>query len=251
MTSRGRHPFLDWPGPIPFAHRGGASIAPENTLAAFRHAVDLGYRYLETDVHATADGVLVAFHDVDLSRTCGRPGLIGEMSWSDVARARVDDREPIPLLEDLLEEFGEARINIDCKSDAAVEPLIATVRRTGCIDRICIGAFSDRRLRRLRGALGEGLCTALGPLEVAGLRLLGRRPHTPTAAQVPVRQGPIEIVTEGFIERSRRHGIDVHVWTIDDPDEMSRLLDLGVGGIMTDRPDLLREVLESRRQWAT
>lgn len=247
----GRHPFLDWPGPIPFAHRGGASLWPENTLAAFRYAVELGYTYLETDVHATADGVLVAFHDADLSRTCGRPGRIVDLRWSEVAEARVDGREPIPLFEQLLEEFPDARINVDCKSEAAVEPLVAAIRRTGCIDRICIGSFSDRRLRRLRRALGDRLCTALGPLEVAGLAVAGRRWGSARAAQVPVRQGRVEIVEPRFIERSRRHGLDVHVWTIDDPAEMERLLDLGVAGIMTDRPDLLRAVLEARHHWYT
>jgi hypothetical protein len=109
------HPYLDWPGPIPFAHRGGASDNPENTMPAFQHAVDLGYTYLETDVHATSDGVLVAFHDPDLSRTCGRDGTIDSMTARDVASARVDGREPIPLFEELVGSFPEARFNIDCK----------------------------------------------------------------------------------------------------------------------------------------
>jgi glycerophosphoryl diester phosphodiesterase len=95
-TSPPRHPFLDWPGPIPFAHRGGATEAPENTMPAFERAVGLGYHYLETDVHTTADGIVVAFHDDDLSRTCGRPGRISELPWREVATCRVDGKEPIP-----------------------------------------------------------------------------------------------------------------------------------------------------------
>jgi glycerophosphoryl diester phosphodiesterase len=90
-----RHPYLDWDGPIPFAHRGGASDAPENTMPAFEYAVDLGYRYIETDVQVTSDGVLVAFHDDDLKRTCGRDGRISRLPWSEVRTALVDGRAPV------------------------------------------------------------------------------------------------------------------------------------------------------------
>ena len=142
-TSRPRHPFLDWPAPIPFAHRGGASEAPENTLPAFQRAVDLGYRYLETDVHVTADGVVVAFHDDDLSRTCGRPGRIHELTWDEVSTARVEGREPIPRLTDLLESFPDARVNIDCKTDEVVIPLGDELARTGALSRVCVNSFRD------------------------------------------------------------------------------------------------------------
>jgi glycerophosphoryl diester phosphodiesterase len=243
------HPFLDWPEPIPFAHRGGASVASENTLAAFAHAVGLGYRYLETDVHATRDGVIVAFHDPDLQRTCGRAGVIGDLAWSEVATARVDGKEPIPLLEELLEEFPDVRINIDCKTDAAVDGLIATVRRTSCIERVCLASFSQARLHRLRRSLGPEACVALGPRQIASLRLFGRMPGNLGPAQVPTRSGAVPLVDRRFIQHCHRVGVPVHVWTIDDPVEMHRLLDLGVDGIMTDRTDLLRDVLLDRGQW--
>ncbi|HAP78107.1 MAG TPA: glycerophosphodiester phosphodiesterase [Acidimicrobiaceae bacterium] len=243
------HPYLDWDGPIPFAHRGGASDAPENTMPAFEYAVGLGYRYIETDVHVTADGVLVAFHDNDLQRTCGRPGRISDLPWSEVRQARVNGEAPIPLLEDLLGEWPDVRVNIDCKSNAAVDALVATLRRTNSLDRVCVGAFNDVRMRRLRALLGPDLCTALGPGGVTSMRY-GRpvrvRAHT---AQVPVKQGPITVVNEAFVARAHRHGLHVHVWTIDDPAEMHRLLDLGVDGIMTDRPAVLREVFEERGLW--
>ncbi len=243
------HPFLDWPGPLAFAHRGGASEAPENTLPAFEHAVRLGYTYLETDAHVTADGVVVAFHDPDLGRTCGRPGTIAELPWSEVAAARVDGREPIPLLEDLLGAFPGARVNIDAKSDAVVDGLVSVIRRTGALPRVCLGSFSDRRLRRLRSALGAAACTSAGPAEIAGF-LAARRPVGAwQALQVPIRQGRVTIVTERFVERAHHHGRHVHVWTVDDPGEMDRLLDLGVDGIMTDRPTVLRERLEARGAW--
>jgi glycerophosphoryl diester phosphodiesterase len=249
--SRPRHPFLDFPGPLAFAHRGGASEAPENTLPAFQRAVDLGYRYLETDVHVTADGVLVAFHDDDLSRTCGRPGLIHELPWSEVATARVDGKEPIPRLDDLLAAFPEHRVNIDCKTDAAVGPLGDALARAKALDRVCVAAFDDRRLRKLRRRFGGALCSSAGPVELGLLRVVGVAAPGVLAAQVPTQLKGVPVVTAGFVRRSHKRGVEVHVWTIDDPDEMGRLLDLGVDGIMTDRPVVLKDVLERRGRWTT
>jgi glycerophosphoryl diester phosphodiesterase len=248
MTSP-RHPFLDWDGPLPFAHRGGASDAPENTMQAFEYAVGLGYRYLETDVQVTSDGVLVAFHDNDLRRTCGRPGKISELPWSEVSKALVDGKAPIPLLEDLLGAWPDVRVNIDCKTVAAIDPLVASLRRTNSLSKVCVAAFSDSRLKQLRKALGDDLCSSLGPIELAMLRFGLLRNPPALAAQVPVKQWPVTVVNRAFVERSHRLGLQVHVWTIDDAAEIERLLDLGVDGIMTDRPLVLRQVLESRGAW--
>jgi glycerophosphoryl diester phosphodiesterase len=245
------HPFLDWPGPIPFAHRGGASDNPENTMPAFQHAVDLGYTYLETDVHATSDGVLLAFHDANLDRTTDGTGVINELSLSQVSKARVDGREPIPLFEDLMEQFPNARVNIDCKADSAVDALIASLKRLDCLDRVLVGGFSDARLRRFRREFGGALCTSFGPQQIAALRFTGRVPWGGQVAQVPVRQGPLTIVNAKTVERAHRRGLHVHVWTIDEASEMQRLLDLGVDGIMTDRPQVLKDVLIERGQWHT
>ncbi len=243
------HPFLDWPGPIAYAHRGGASDNPENTMPAFQHAVDLGYTYLETDVHATSDGVLVAFHDPDLSRTCDRPGTINQLPWREVSAARVAGIEPIPLFEELLEAFPNARINIDPKADSAVAGLIASLRRLNCLDRVCLGSFSDKRLRRLRGEFGAALCTSFGPAQMASLRVGVKVPWGGHLAQVPVKMGRVTVVNQRTVARAHGRGYQVHVWTIDDPVEMRRLLDLGVDGLMTDRPSVLKEVLLDRGQW--
>lgn len=218
-------------------------------MPAFQYAVDHGYRYVETDVQVTSDGVLVAFHDNDLNRTCGRNARISALPWKEVRTALVDGRAPIPLLEDMLGEWPELRVNIDCKSDAAVDALVATLQRCDALDRVSVGAFSDRRIKRLRGLLGPRLCTALGPAETATLRFGSPRRAAGNAAQVPVRQGRVTIVTRGLIARAHRLGIKVHVWTIDDPKEMDRLLDLGVDGLMTDRPTVLRKVFEQREIW--
>jgi glycerophosphoryl diester phosphodiesterase len=252
------HPFLDHPGPIPFAHRGGAGEQLENTLAAVEAVVRLGYRYVETDVHATADGVLLAFHDEGLDRVSDGHGSIAALPYDVVARARVGGREPIPRLEELLASWSDLRVNIDPKADAAVDPLIAAIRRTGSIDRVCVGSFSGRRIARVRAALGPRVCTSLGPRGVAALRAVAWRaaPFARLVAvegakcvQVPIRSGRVTLVDRRFLDAAHRLGLPVHVWTVDDPAEMVRLLDLGVDGLMTDRPAVLREVLAARGEW--
>ena len=251
-----RWPFLDHPGPLAFAHRGGAlEHAPfENTMLAFQAAVDLGYRYLETDVHATADGALLAFHDDRLDRVTDRVGRIAELSLREVAQARVGGREPIPLLEDLLGAFPDVRVNIDPKADRAVVPLAGAITRTGSEDRVCCGSFSDRRLARLRRLVGPRLCTSLGPAATARLR--GASYGVPTGplpapcVQVPHRYRGRVLTDERFVATAHRLGLQVHVWTVDDDAEMDELLDRGVDGLMTDRPTLLRDVLTRRGTWA-
>ncbi|MDA8048171.1 MAG: glycerophosphodiester phosphodiesterase [Actinomycetota bacterium] len=256
-----RYAFLDHPGPIPFAHRGGALEAPENSWAAFRHAVDLGYRYIETDVHATSDGIVVAIHDPDIARTTERSGLVQEMPWSDLAAVRASGTdEPVPRLDDALAAWPDVRWNIDAKHDSVVGPLIETIHRAGALDRVCVTSFNDRRLARVRRAFGPRLCTGMGPAAATALRLasvlparaaepFARRVRGFAAAQVPVRQGRVPVVDRRFVDTAHRLGIEVHIWTVDEPSLMATLLDLGVDGIMTDRPSALRDVLAGRGTW--
>jgi glycerophosphoryl diester phosphodiesterase len=245
--------YLDHPGPLPIAHRGGALDAPENTLPAFERAAALGFVYVETDARVTADGVAVAFHDDDLSRLTGRPGRISELSWAEVATARVGG-EPIPRLDELLGSFPQLKVNVDPKQDEVVDLVAEAIRSTASIDRVCVGSFSGRRLNRLRSELGPRLCTALGPLDIARLRvasfgvplnrLLG------ACVQVPVAgPGGVPIVDHRFVAEAHRRNLQVHVWTVYDPEDMHALLDLGVDGLMTDRPTLLKQVLQARSQW--
>jgi glycerophosphoryl diester phosphodiesterase len=252
---------LDQPGAVlAFAHRGGAFHPEieglENTLTAFQHAVELGYQYLETDVHATRDGVLLAFHDAVLDRVTASTGAIADLGYDDLAGVVVAQREQIPTLASLLERFPEARFNIDIKSDAAVAPLAGLIRRTASHDRVCIGSFDGRRMAAFRKAMDRAVATAHGPAAVAAARfaplgrLAARVARLPGAAfQVPHRRGRVRVVTEEFVGRAHAIGRPVHVWTIDDPEEMAELLDLGVDGIFTDRTDLLRDVLIARGQW--
>jgi glycerophosphoryl diester phosphodiesterase len=249
-----RFAFLDHPGPIPFAHRGGAAEAPENTVASFAHALSLGYRYLETDVRATRDGVVVVIHDPFLDRVSDREGAVEELSWAELSRARLAGDQAVPRLDELLERWPEARWNIDAKADAVVDPLAEVVRRAGALDRVCLTSFSDRRVARLRAALGPPLCTGMGPWALGRLRLgaagFGRRSlEAFGAAQVPLRWNRVPVLDGTLLRRAHRYGLAVHAWTIDDGATMDRLLDLGVDGLMTDRPRLLKAVLARRGMW--
>ena len=245
--------FLDWDGPIPVAHRGGAAEQPENTMAAFAAAVAMGYRYVETDVHATADGMLVAFHDHTLDRVTNMSGDIASLDYAEVSRAQVGGHDPIPLLEDVLGTWPELRIHIDAKHLAAAAPLVAAVDRTGAHDRVCIGSFSDRTVLALRRLSRRRICTWMGRAEILSLRLASLGVPTPRSVagctQVPVRQGRLPLLDRRLIDTAHRRGIGVHVWTIDDRHEMERLLDLGVDAILSDRPTLLKQVLAERGLW--
>ncbi|MFT3808661.1 MAG: glycerophosphodiester phosphodiesterase [Micropepsaceae bacterium] len=243
------HPYLQHDGIIAFAHRGGALDAPENTMKAFAYAVGLGYRYVETDAYATRDGVLLAFHDDRLDRVTDAKGLIAEMDYADIRGAKIGGSEPIPLLEELLTTWPDLRVNIDPKHDGAVAPLIDLLRRLNVLDRVCIGSFSDARIARVRAAFGKDACTSMGPREVARFWLAKRRIPAgrfgANCIQIPVKQGPVTLVDAAAVRAARRLGLKLHVWTIDDEAEMRRLAALGVDGIMTDRPALLRSVLNS------
>jgi glycerophosphoryl diester phosphodiesterase len=250
-----RFAYLDAPTPLAFAHRGGAAEGDENTADAFRRAVDLGFRYVETDVHATADGVPVVFHDATLARLTGRAGRVGALRWTDLATVRVGGAAAIPRLDEVLDAWPEIRFNIDVKAGAGAAPTVDAVRRAGALDRVLLASFSDARLALLRRLAGPAVATSLGMRAVAALRLASlartplRLPASAVAAQVPVRHGRLRVVDRAFLARAHRLGLQVHVWTVDDPAEMNRLLDLGADGIMTDRVEVLRDVYAARGLW--
>jgi glycerophosphoryl diester phosphodiesterase len=236
--------FLDFPGPLAFAHRGGAAHGPENSWRAFEHAVGLGYSFLETDARATADGALVAFHDKTLDRLTGRPGEIARLPHREIAAARIGGTEPIPLLEDLLGAWPDVRFNVDVKEITAVRPLADVLRRTAAWDRVCICSFSARRLRAARRAVGRAVCTAASPAGIAAVQLGSRAGSPAQCAQVPAA-----VARAPFVRRAHGLGLHVHVWTVNDRALMESMLDLGVDGIITDQTVALREVLTARGQW--
>ncbi|WP_017568787.1 glycerophosphodiester phosphodiesterase [Nocardiopsis halotolerans] len=256
--------YLSSPLPVALAHRGGwitddqgvRRTELENTAAAFQHAVDLGYTYLETDVHATSDGVLMAFHDDTLDRATDMSGAIGDLPHREVARARVAGREPVPTLEDLLGSWPEARFNIDVKADAAVLPLREVLRRTNAWNRVCLGSFDQRRLDRTRRLMDRPVATSCGPRDVVRLRVASLSPllrslasRVPVCAQIPLRHGTFPVLSRDLIRTAHLWGMQVHVWTINEPRTMEYLLDAGVDGIVTDNTLALRELLVRRGRW--
>jgi glycerophosphoryl diester phosphodiesterase len=248
---------------LAFAHRGGATYAPnrhrENSLHAFAQATSLGYRYLETDVHATSDGVLIAFHDDKLDRVTDGHGAIADLTYEQVAEAKIHGIDPIPLFEDLLINFPDARFNIDAKSQRSVDLLAELIIRHNAQNRVCVSSFGIRRVHRLRKKLGPQVPSAASKLGIALNRF------APWLTKVintsaPVLQIPIEqkilgirlrLFTPALVKAAHDAGKVVHVWTIDDLKAMAEAIDAGVDGIFTDRIDLLKDVLEKRSLWTT
>jgi glycerophosphoryl diester phosphodiesterase len=257
VPRRAVHPFLDTPGPMGLAHRGGDGAGTENTLAAFQDAVDLGYRVLETDLQVTADGVAVLFHDDLLDRVTDASGPVAARTWAELRRVRVGGREPIPRLDDAVACFPDARWNLDVKTDGSVAALIERLAGPDAlIERVCVGSFDDGRLRAVRAALGERVCTSAGPRQVRALRIASYAgPASRLVAidadcvQVPEMHGSVRLVDDRLLAAARRVGLPVHVWTVNEPDDMHRLLDLGVDGLITDATRTLRDVLEERDAW--
>lgn len=253
------HPYLAADTPVAFAHRGahGADTgAGENSYEAFAAAVDLGYRYLETDVHRTADGVVVALHDATLDRTTDGEGLVGQRAWGEISRLTVEGGGRVPRLDELLTDFPDARFNLDCKDPQTVPDLVRVLREQDALERVCVGSFQHRTVTSLREEFGEHLCTAATSREVRLLVAAAAAPRGSRKAltfaigadcvQVPVQEGRTRIVTDRFVETCHDAGLPVHVWTIDDEAQMDELLDLGVDGLMTDRAPTLRAVIARR-----
>jgi glycerophosphoryl diester phosphodiesterase len=244
--------YLDHPRPLAFAHRGGAGDFPENSWKAFENAVSLGYSYLETDAHATADGSVVAFHDRTLDRVTDATGRIAELTAAQVAAARIGGTEPIPLLADLIMAWPDVRFNIDVKDEPVVRPLVDVLRATNSWDRVCLTSFSGSRLDATRRLLPQPVCSATAPAGIGAIR--AGLPVKTLATRFATRsvrcaQIPYSMATSRFLARAHAAGLQVHAWTVNDPAMMGKLLDLGVDGIMTDETAMLRDVLVSRGQW--
>jgi len=243
------------PGPVAVAHRGGAGLGPENSHAAFSLSVALGVRYLETDVRLTADGRLACFHDARLERVTGASGRVRTHSLEQLRRLRIAHRELIPTIDELLDWFPDRRVMVDVKDRDAVGPLVDAIRRADAADRVCVAGAWDPWLREVRREL-PGVTTALGWSALSALVLAGRTGIRPNAAlatgefaHVPWALVGRPGVLARLVEMAAALRVRIALWTIDDAPTMHHVLDLGVDAVITDRPDVLREVLVARGEW--
>ena len=238
-------PFFDHPAPLAFAHRGYSPAGLENTMRAFAAAVELGYHYVETDVRATANGVAVTFHDARLDRLTGRPGRIRDLSWREVGSARVGGVEPIPMLEEVLDAWPDMRWNVDVKDPAAVTPFVRAVERTRAHDRVCVASFSDRRRRAVLRRLSAPTATSGGRQMVARFRGASALRLSALVARLLRDVDCLQMPSRVRADPDILPGRQLHVWTVNNPTEMRRMLALGVDGLMTDRAEVLRDLLRA------
>jgi len=259
-------PYFDLPRPYGFAHRGGAAVAPENTVFAFTRAFkEAGFRHLETDVHLTRDGELVTLHDPTLERTTDGVGLVRGHTLQEIRRLDAGHRFTsdgetypfrgmgitIPTLEEVLAIDPEVRVNIEIKErdPAALRAVWGFIQHHRVYDRVLVASEHAPVVAAFRELSKGRVATSAGSREIlrfwlsTRLRLGPRRRPAFDALQVPARHGPLTVVDPALVANAHRHGLHVHVWTIDDEDEMRRLLALGVDAVMTDHPQRLAAVL--------
>jgi len=256
------HPYLDLEHPIRFAHRGSQILWPENTIRAFQGARDLGLLYFEVDVQITLDGTVVVFHDSRLERVTNGSGSISAWMWEDVQRldaawrfaAEKDypfrgSEVRIPSLDELFATFPDVHINIDLKANRLERAVARLIKRHRREDRTLIGSFRQRRLARFRKIVRGRVPTSASPVRALATWLASRTGATTQgpeiAYQVPFDHSVLRLDRK-YIDAIHASGSHIHVWTVNDPVAMHQMLDLGVDGIVTDRPDLLNEVIAQR-----
>lgn len=256
MTTARTVGYLDHPRPLVLAHRGFSRTGLENSMAAFRAAVELGCTHVETDIHVTADDVVVAFHDDTLDRVTDATGPIADLPWDHVRRARIGGEEPIPTLEQVLVELPETHVNIDVKAPRAAVPTAAVVNRLEAWDRVCIGSFDDGTRRRTLAAMQRPVASSAATnrvrLFVVATRLrwqwlASRALSGIDCLQVPEAHDDTRVVSPRAVAMAHAADTQVHVWTVNEPHDMRRLLDWGVDGIVTDRADLALEIAATHR----
>lgn len=257
-TYRATKPFLDSAQPLAISHRGFSPEGLENSIEAFQAAVDLGYRYMETDINTTADGVTVVFHDPTLEGITDQSGVVAQLPYSVVSQARIGGKEPIPTLDEFVQALPKALFNIDVKDAGSVQPLIDTIEKYGLHERVCVASFSEKRRRQVLAGLSKPVASSPGMSLVAAYFLLSPWLPTPLlrrlvrdidVLQIPTKHSGVKLTTEANIRRAHKLGLKIHVWTINDATQMHELFDLGVDGIMSDRADLLAEVMHQRGYW--
>ena len=240
------HPYLNQPGISISAHRGGSIEAPENTLESFKYAIDLGSAYIETDVQLSADGIPFIFHDDDLSRLLGKDITFNSLHSNEINQLRLFESYQIPTLEEALKKFPGAYFQIDVKTDEVALPTMQVIQDLGAFNRVCIASFSSKRLKLVKKNFPE-TCLSMGPMEILKLLLssfgLYNKKVQGDCLQIPIYHYGIKLVTKRFVKFVQSLGLKIHVWTINDENTMQKLINIGVDGIITDRPKLLKDVL--------
>jgi glycerophosphoryl diester phosphodiesterase len=239
------------------AHRGFAPGGGENTVAAFQRAADLGFRYLEIDVRASRDGVVMVFHDEQLDRVTDAHGPLVHRTASELAALSVGGHGGVPTLESVLLRWPDLRLNIDVKSDDCVRPFAELVNRLAVHERVLVASFSDRRRRAVLRLLDRPTASSAGMVVNALLKILAPVGLAATVArragvqalQVPEEYRGFRVVTDRFVRACHAAGLQVHVWTVNDQGDMDRLLDLGVDGLVSDAADVLANRLAARDAW--
>jgi len=244
------HPYFNNYPFAGFVHRGGNEEKTENTLEAFQHASDLGFIFMETDVQATNDDEIVVFHDNTLNRLAGVDKKISDLSSYEIRNIDLINGGRIPSLNELLSSFPNLRFNIDIKTNDAVEKSIDIINQHTAFNRVCLAAFSSTRLKKIRKICGDKLCSSMGMSEVLNLVLKSYgfplNTNQGNCAQVPISYFGLPVVNKQFINTAHSTNKLVHVWTIDEESEINNLIDLGVDGVMTDKPSILMKVLKKR-----
>lgn len=249
-----------WAPPVAIAHRGSRQHWPENTMAAFEAAIALGARHIETDVRVSSDGVVHCFHDVTVDRTTDGTGLLRDLTAAEIAQLDAGHRHAtaeghpfrktgarVPTLEELLVSYPEVNVVVDVKEDDAVVPLARLVEATGAADRLIVGGFSDARIAAFREVTGGAVPTSTGPAASRSWLLasrVGRGHRGPASAlQLPLQMRGVRVVDQRLVDAAHERGVQVHVWTVNDPAQMQALFDMGVDGVVTDRIDLCLDLI--------
>ena len=241
------HPFFEDYSFFGFVHRGGDEVETENTIEAFKYSSDLGFVFIETDVQATKDGHVVIFHDASLKRMAGVNKSINELTLKEINEINLLSGGKIPLLSEALETFPDLRFNIDIKTEDALEETIQIIKKMNFLDKTCLASFSSSRLKRIKNLAGPEACISSGQMDIfkmmcqsIGIELQATMSQ---CAQIPVKQWGVPVLTKRFIETAKKQNKFVHVWTIDDIDQMFELIEFGVDGLMTDKPSVLKEAM--------
>jgi len=242
------HPYLNVSGVAISAHRGGSLEAPENTIESFEYSLEIGSSYIETDVQLSSDGIPYIFHDDDLSRLFGKNIRFNSLHSNEINKLMLFEKYKIPTLETALEKFPETFFQIDVKTDEVTKPAMKIIKETNSLDRVCIASFSSERLK-LVSSLYPQVCMSMGPKEIIKLFFasfgLYKKKIPGDCLQIPIYQYGIKLATKRFVNYAQSIGLKIHVWTINDENTMIKLIDLGVDGIITDRPKALKDLLSN------